>query len=82
VGPDRFQPDIDWRTTDRVPWQHWHAATPIVIEDEERETSVVIVWRGELWPKHNIAWRGASPVAESESVGNKLVLRLRAAEIA
>lgn len=82
VGQNRDEPDLDWQTIDQNPWQHAHTTQPLIIANTEQETSVVIVWRGELWPKHNIAWRGASPLAESESLGNKLMLRLRAVEAA
>lgn len=42
------------------------------------ETSLTIVWRGELWPKFSVTWAvGALEVQSTvETLGNKLMLRL------
>ena len=65
-----------WTTRDDDTWQHAHTTVPLRIPDERVETSIVIVWRGELWPKHAVTWIGPHTDATSESLGNKLMLRL------
>lgn len=65
-----------WMTRDDHVWQRTHTVEPLRASDDGVETSVVIVWRGELWPKHAVTWIGSHTGATSESLGNKLMLRL------
>lgn len=48
------------------------------IPRSETETSVVIIWHGELWPKFTVQWLGDVQAVASETLGNKLLLRLTA----
>jgi hypothetical protein len=75
-GPVRDQPNLCWHNYSSGLWDRAHSETWTLI-DTEQETSVSMVWRGELWPKWNVEWNCPGPVASSESVGNKLMLRLR-----
>ncbi|MDX2974387.1 hypothetical protein [Kribbella solani] len=49
---------------------------PVVIA-VTAETSIVIVWRGELWPKFGVTWAEGRRDAQSavETLGNKLAIR-------
>lgn len=68
-----------WATWDDDAWQQSHTVEPMRIADKGKETSVVIVWRGELWPKHAVSWIGEHADATSESLGSKLMLRIASA---
>jgi hypothetical protein len=73
---DQAQIDLTWTRRERLEQEDGALRQLIVIERTKSETSVVIVWRGELWPKFTAAWRGRHTNAVSESLGNKLMLRL------
>lgn len=67
----------NWIHREDQTWEQRHLQRPISMAEIGEETSVVIIWRGELWPKFNVTWHGASPLAASETLGNKLMLRLQ-----
>lgn len=77
-GPIRTRQSVTWRADPKGLWgrQYSEAWT---LADSSQETSIYMVWRGELWPKWNVEWRGSSPLMSSESIGNKMVLRLQRA---
>lgn len=58
-------------------WTIARSTQPIEVEATE-ETSLVWVWRGELWPKFSVQWRTDlhGHGLTSESVGNKLMVRV------
>lgn len=56
--------------------QSAYTTEPLRVLAGGQETSVVIVWRGELWPKYAVTWVGPHTDAASETLGNKLMLRL------
>lgn len=76
TGGTRHDLTPSWETRDDHARQHAHTSEPLSVVDDGTETSVVIVWRGELWPKHSVTWVGPHVDATSESLGNKLMLRL------
>jgi hypothetical protein len=55
---------------------YFSALDPVIIESVVEETSIVVVWRGELWPKFNVAWNGEYGNGVLEMLGNKLLIRL------
>lgn len=65
-----------WSTHDDDVWEHAHTIHSLRIPNSGEETSVVIVWRGELWPKLAVTWIGSHAGGTSESLGNKLMLRM------
>lgn len=67
---------LEWHQTCDETWEHAHLREPIPVANTGQETSVSITWRGELWPKFNTQWHTTTPMAASESLGNKLMLRL------
>ena len=79
AGDTREDLAPEWATTNDETWQHAHTAQPLRVPDNVQETSVVLVWRGELWPKYAVTWVGEHADATSESLGNKLMLRLACA---
>ena len=48
----------------------------MIVESVREETSIVVVWRGELWPKFNVTWNGEYGNGALEMLGNKLLIRL------
>jgi hypothetical protein len=68
-------PVITWRTRDHGD-SHFAVGAPMRIERAGSETSLMIVWRGEVWPKFTVHWHGGGADFSSESLGNKLMLRL------
>jgi hypothetical protein len=73
---DRAQTELDWALREGEEHEGGALRQPIVIERTKSETSVVIVWRGELWPKFTTSWHGPYSNVMMESLGNKLMLRL------
>ncbi|MCU1580036.1 MAG: hypothetical protein JWP19_2240 [Rhodoglobus sp.] len=76
TGKDRKLPDLDWARREQDEHEQSALRNPVMIERTSHETSVVIIWRGELWPKFATAWHGQHNDSISESLGNKLVVRL------
>lgn len=76
-GTAREVTSPEWAVHDDHVWEFAHTVEPLHIRDSGEETSVVIVWRGELWPKFAATWLGQHGDVTSESLGNKLMLRLR-----
>jgi len=76
VGLRRLTPNVVWHSDSSGLWEREYSET-LAVDYQDEELSVAIVWRGELWPKWNIHWDAAGPPAASETVGNKLMLRLR-----
>lgn len=77
TGNKRSHPVLRWNDRDTGTWRDTHVNEPVSLTKSLEETSVVVIWRGELWPKFNVAWREAPTSVASESLGNKLMLRLR-----
>jgi hypothetical protein len=59
-------------------WRRLLPLHPLFVPDQGVETSVSVSWRGELWPKHSASFRGVHTDTVAESLGNRLMLRLRA----
>lgn len=76
VGEDRIAADVSWVHEDDGAAVSARTQRPLVISSNGAETSVVIIWRGELWPKFVVRWIGVSDTLTSETLGNKLMLRL------
>lgn len=76
TGTERTTPTLDWTTHWSPEREHSALREPIRFVRPNVETSAVIVWRGELWPKFTIIWDGAHQHVASETLGNKLMLRL------
>lgn len=76
AGDTREELAPQWTIARDETWQHARTVRPLWVPDQDRETSVVLVWRGELWPKHAVTWVGPHTGAMSESLGNKVMLRL------
>jgi hypothetical protein len=76
-GASRLEMDTDLVDEEDGLWGVSRTREPIVVNLSGSETSLEIVWRGELWPLFRVVWRGveATEVA-SETIGNKLMLRL------
>jgi hypothetical protein len=56
--------------------EHSAGKEPVIVSRAGGQTSLVIVWRGELWPKFTVIWRNAPAHISAEALGNKLMLRL------
>lgn len=76
IGSRRSRPMLRWRRADAGTWRRAHTNDPIQIAKSIEETSIVFVWHGELWPKFSVGWNVHGPPVASESLGNKLMLRL------
>ena len=76
TGSQRAPSKLEWTRELRDEQEQTALRQPIIIPRTEADTSVVIVWRGELWPKFTTVWRAARGDLASESLGNKLMLRL------
>ncbi|MBF4563308.1 hypothetical protein ITJ43_14330 [Microbacterium sp. VKM Ac-2870] len=76
-GDLRDDTPLQWTVEDEEVWRFAYTAKPTSIPESTAETTIVIVWRGELWPKFTVNWTGAHNDVVSESLGNKLLLRLR-----
>lgn len=77
LGETTSEPDLVLITREDQRWQYSATADPLFLSDEQQETSLSLSWRGELWPKFNVEWITPSPLMVTESLGNKLMLRLR-----
>jgi hypothetical protein len=75
VGDERHTPHINWRTNVEGELERLTAA-PVIVPRTDVETSLVVVWRGELWPKWNVEWHSDGSSVSAETLGNKLLLRL------
>lgn len=80
-GSSRLEMDIQLVDEEEGLWGISSTREPIVVSLTGDETSLEIVWRGELWPLFRVVWQGvdATEVA-SEAFGNKLMLRLARSE--
>jgi hypothetical protein len=76
-GSTRKELEPHWAADQQDVWDTAATTEPLIITDSKEETSLILVWRGELWPKFNTQWLTPSPSMVSESLGNKLMLRLR-----
>jgi len=76
VGEERSVPKLDWVRRIAGELEYGVLRQPLFVERTVQATSVVIVWRGELWPKFTVAWQDVRHDVVSESLGNKLMLRL------
>lgn len=52
-----------------------HMSEPFLLAPSEKDTSVTIVWPGELWPKYTVVVAAAQQPLVVESLGAKLMLR-------
>ena len=75
VGQERSVPKLDWVRRIAGELEYGALRQPLFVERTVQATSVVIVWRGELWPKFTVAWQDVRHDVVSESLGNKLMLR-------
>lgn len=67
--------ELSWvSNTDET--RHVEHSKPVTV-DVTAERAIVIVWRGELWPKFGVTWAEGRRHAQSavETLGNKLVIR-------
>ncbi|MBX3100137.1 MAG: hypothetical protein KF761_11215 [Salinibacterium sp.] len=74
-GPERLTPTLEWRSDEDLEAKETSLLTPVRVDAEHSETSLVIVWRGELWPKFAFSWQGVDG-GVVETLGNKAMLRL------
>lgn len=77
VGHFTTEPSLDWVKSQHGVWVEARMGTPVQVADIGEETSLTVVWQGELWPKFDTQWHGPSPAVGTETLGNKLLLRLR-----
>ncbi|NQX29533.1 hypothetical protein HQQ81_19490 [Microbacteriaceae bacterium VKM Ac-2854] len=77
-GASRSRINLRWKTRAESTWEYARTEAPLYVADREDETSVAVVWRGELWPKLCLTWIGAHVDGACETLGNKLVVRLSA----
>lgn len=75
-GEDRSEMPVIWSNVKDERSHHVATAEPLLIARTDEEISLVVSWRGELWPKFDVVWIGSHIDAASESLGNKLMLRL------
>jgi hypothetical protein len=76
VGDDRTTVEVDWEHADDGAADNARTQRPFGVPGKSVETSVAIIWRGELWPRFVVRWIGTSDTVTSETLGNKLMLRL------
>ncbi|MCS4275141.1 hypothetical protein M2390_000299 [Mycetocola sp. BIGb0189] len=76
VGSTHDEYEMKWIHGDRRSWRYGHTSTPLNVRETSEDVSVVVVWRGELWPKFNVQWLTPCPYMVSETLGNKVMLRL------
>lgn len=76
IGRGRQAPEIEWTKFEQNGAERELTHAEIVVPRATAEMSVAIVWRGELWPKFTVHWRGEVSAVASEGLGNKLMLRL------
>jgi hypothetical protein len=76
IGPDMLEAEVKWASRQGDGREQGALSVPVSIQRAELETSVVVVWRGELWPKFTTVWHGPHVSPSSETLGNKLMLRL------
>jgi hypothetical protein len=76
TGTERLSPTLEWTTRETSEREQSALREPIRVVRTIVETSVVIVWRGEIWPKFTTMWHGTHQDVAAEALGNKLVLRL------
>lgn len=74
-GEEVSVPAIEWRQRAADAYIARQLTRPLNIEIANIETSVSIVWRGELWPKFNCHLVDQPPVNAIESLGNKIMIR-------
>ena len=75
TGDVRETPHLDWRSSTTGEIEQLQAS-PIAVPQGAVETSLMIIWRGELWPKFTVHWHGDISNVTTETLGNKLMLRL------
>jgi hypothetical protein len=76
IGDTEGQQSLLWNFRESDNRKYFSALDPVIIESGGEETSIVVVWRGELWPKFIVTWNGEFGNGAVEMLGNKLQIRL------
>ena len=76
LGPETVIQHVEWQTNESENLKYFSSIRPLLIPLTSEETSIVVVWRGELWPKFNVLWIGQFENLASETLGNKALIRL------
>ncbi|MBN9631195.1 MAG: hypothetical protein J0I18_11360 [Actinobacteria bacterium] len=76
TGAKHVELNPEWGSQEAGTWVHAQTRRPLSIATSSEEISIAITWAGELWPKFTVRWVGKQQEAGSESLGNKLMLRI------
>lgn len=77
VGNRHIDPPLNWVREVRDDAEHARLQGTMLVSDSGLETSLAVVWRGELWPKFAVHWLDQATGVSAETLGNKLMIRLR-----
>ena len=75
-GESQADPELQWDTDVDEVWSRSRLANPVLVRLASEPTSIVVVWKGELWPKFSATILGPLPRVCYESLGNKLMVRI------
>ena len=76
IGATKKLQNNNWNVRESDNLSYFSAHDPLIINSSEEETSIVVVWRGELWPKFNAILNGVFDQVMVEALGNKFLVRL------
>ena len=78
-GDERIVRPLSWSVSEDGARIRLRCGMPLGLAYDERETSLAVQWRGELWPKFTVRLVGGASPDSVETLGNRLMLRLWAA---
>ncbi|GAB2513171.1 hypothetical protein [Paramicrobacterium agarici] len=67
---------MSWSVTESVEQMQLRAGMPVRVTYDALETSLTVVWRGEVWPKFTVRLHGGASPLSVETLGNRLMMRL------
>lgn len=70
---------VAWSVTGNTEQMQLRAGMPVRVTYDAIETSLTVVWRGEVWPKFTVRLHGGASPLSVETLGNRLMMRLWAA---
>lgn len=76
IGDTEKQQSLSWNIRESDDWKYFSALDTVIVESVREEASLVVVWRGELWPKFNVTCNAEFGNGVVEMLGNKLLVRL------
>lgn len=76
AGSERMSAAIAWTRTAVSGRASMHPREPVHVPRSTQETSLIVQWRGEMWPKFSVRLHPDVSPNSIESLGNRVMVRL------